>query len=343
MMQTTKAFSLIDLLVVIALISILAAVLFPVIVKSQEKDTQQTDASNMRQIALGVLMYASDHDGNLPFGTLYGTDQNWTTEIRPYIHDSKVFCNEQGAAGCGAWVGKYGSRMTVGVNAFEYSDPVRHGWGMARLGCFTDLKYVNAPNNLASHGDVNNPVCNMFEFTDSASTIMLADLYGSDTKKITKKYFDGVGNVSKIGGTSFIGTYCDGWDYDPSMTMENPKTVADNNPLVLPGNARGANYGGYWQLPDPDRSSSLAYTYGDDHFVFKKKANEIGEYPYGVNGIVSAPFANHTMTNFAYADGHVECRTPASTNPDGCIARMSSISPWDFKWDANNQWLVVKE
>ena len=57
-----RGFTLIELLVVIAIIAILAAILFPVFAKAREKARQASCQSNLKQIALAGLMYASDYD-----------------------------------------------------------------------------------------------------------------------------------------------------------------------------------------------------------------------------------------------------------------------------------------
>jgi len=61
-----SAFTLIELLVVIAIIAILAAILFPVFARAREQARAITCVSNIKQIALGVLMYTQDNDGNFP-------------------------------------------------------------------------------------------------------------------------------------------------------------------------------------------------------------------------------------------------------------------------------------
>jgi prepilin-type N-terminal cleavage/methylation domain-containing protein/prepilin-type processing-associated H-X9-DG protein len=61
-MSKSKGFTLIELLVVIAIIAILAAILFPVFAKAREKARQTACLSNMKQLALASLMYASDWD-----------------------------------------------------------------------------------------------------------------------------------------------------------------------------------------------------------------------------------------------------------------------------------------
>jgi prepilin-type N-terminal cleavage/methylation domain-containing protein/prepilin-type processing-associated H-X9-DG protein len=61
-----SGFTLIELLVVIAIIAILAAILFPVFAKAREKARQSSCLNNQRQIAVSILMYAQDHDEELP-------------------------------------------------------------------------------------------------------------------------------------------------------------------------------------------------------------------------------------------------------------------------------------
>jgi prepilin-type N-terminal cleavage/methylation domain-containing protein/prepilin-type processing-associated H-X9-DG protein len=62
-----RGFTLIELLVVIAIIAILAAILFPVFAKAREKARQTSCLSNIKQIALGMIMYAQDYDETLPW------------------------------------------------------------------------------------------------------------------------------------------------------------------------------------------------------------------------------------------------------------------------------------
>ncbi len=66
MVARLKGFTLIELLVVIAIIAILAAILFPVFAKAREKARQTTCLNNQKQCATAILMYAQDHEEQLP-------------------------------------------------------------------------------------------------------------------------------------------------------------------------------------------------------------------------------------------------------------------------------------
>ncbi len=61
-----KGFTLVELLTVIGIIAVLAAILFPVFANAREKGRQATCVSNLKQIGLAIEAYAADSGGFLP-------------------------------------------------------------------------------------------------------------------------------------------------------------------------------------------------------------------------------------------------------------------------------------
>jgi prepilin-type N-terminal cleavage/methylation domain-containing protein/prepilin-type processing-associated H-X9-DG protein len=99
-------FTLIELLVVIAIIAILAAILFPVFARAREKARQSSCASNLKQITLGLLMYAQDYDERFPIEFFGWGDitPTWREVTVPYIKNTQVYqCPSESA-----WTWTYG-------------------------------------------------------------------------------------------------------------------------------------------------------------------------------------------------------------------------------------------
>jgi prepilin-type N-terminal cleavage/methylation domain-containing protein/prepilin-type processing-associated H-X9-DG protein len=61
-------FTLMELLVTVAIIATLAALLLPTAMKQIHRAQMAACSGNLRQIGAGVILYASEHDNNLPYG-----------------------------------------------------------------------------------------------------------------------------------------------------------------------------------------------------------------------------------------------------------------------------------
>jgi type II secretory pathway pseudopilin PulG len=130
--------------VVIAIIAILAAILFPVFAQARERARTAVCTSNVRQIGMAIKMYIQDYDETYPIWHAYHKatnvpHQGVEEELQPYVKNTGVFrCpNDQGgpfqrsdAPGTRSYHAAYGSsyynerRCFSIVNGFSISNNV---------------------------------------------------------------------------------------------------------------------------------------------------------------------------------------------------------------------------
>jgi prepilin-type N-terminal cleavage/methylation domain-containing protein/prepilin-type processing-associated H-X9-DG protein len=97
-MKRRRAFTLIELLIVVAIIAILAAMLFPVFARAREKARETACASNLMQIGKALSMYQQDFDERMCPTRIWGDGGInapyplwrtgvWDFLIQPYARD----------------------------------------------------------------------------------------------------------------------------------------------------------------------------------------------------------------------------------------------------------------
>jgi prepilin-type N-terminal cleavage/methylation domain-containing protein/prepilin-type processing-associated H-X9-DG protein len=127
-------FTLIELLVVIAIIAILAAILFPVFAQARESARKTTCLSNMKQLGVGMAMYASDFDDqavpwNLRFNNRNLYDQykvslSWDRLIQPYIKNNQLLTCPSDSGSTRPVLPGHG----LVVRSYTYASSIAGGW-----------------------------------------------------------------------------------------------------------------------------------------------------------------------------------------------------------------------
>lgn len=104
--RSAAAFTLIELLTVIAIIGILAAILIPTVGAVREKAKSAKCVSNLRQWGTAVISYANDSRGNYAIQERYktneGTEGNWYWYqfLRPMVYGKYLGAVENGMGMC---------------------------------------------------------------------------------------------------------------------------------------------------------------------------------------------------------------------------------------------------
>ena len=174
----SRGFTLIELLVVIAIIAILAAILFPVFARAREKARQASCSSNLKQLALGALMYAQDYDEKLVsdwwnVGGAGDPSGRWFRRIYPYVKNLQLFT----CPSCGTDILTYGAKnwpippefIGISVDYGIYSGMCPNAWG---TGDGLAMATLTHPAETVHFGD------SWHEFTNGAAQYAAANECG---------------------------------------------------------------------------------------------------------------------------------------------------------------------
>lgn len=143
-------FTLIEILVVIAIIGILAAIILPVFAQARDMGRRASCINNLKQLSLAFMQYTEDYDGRLPTATLGGPPFEGTggeTKEGGWVYYSKFgYCEFPGNCYNAQYDVKRGAIYSYINNAQIYvcpSDSVgqQSGNSYAYNGCLTNDPY----------------------------------------------------------------------------------------------------------------------------------------------------------------------------------------------------------
>ncbi len=91
--RTGRGYSLVELLVALLLVAILASIVVPVARSFISRGRSANCASNLRQIGMAVMMYASDNHMRLPVTSHQRSagGRSWTLTLQPYASGTLSF------------------------------------------------------------------------------------------------------------------------------------------------------------------------------------------------------------------------------------------------------------
>jgi prepilin-type N-terminal cleavage/methylation domain-containing protein/prepilin-type processing-associated H-X9-DG protein len=84
-MERRKAFTLVELLVVISIIALLLSILMPTLNKAREQARNVVCASNVKQVVTALVVYAAGNDDYVIPANTKGKLQPWDSKVAPYF------------------------------------------------------------------------------------------------------------------------------------------------------------------------------------------------------------------------------------------------------------------
>lgn len=164
-----RAFTLIELLVVISIIALLMSVLMPALAKAKKQAEKMVCSTNLKQLSLANMTYASDNHGYIPFA-LQGSGLSWTgwmTFIVPYVY------LDEGLGIQGNGVFTYRGHEGPQANAKGYKSIFSCSGAVRLAGKSAPLNSISYGRN--SYGIPNNKPVLLEKCSNPSSTIFLAD------------------------------------------------------------------------------------------------------------------------------------------------------------------------
>jgi len=162
-LKVGAAFTLIELLAVIAIVAVLAAILLPALAGARERSRGVYCLNNTRQLTLAWRLYADDHEGLLPYNLVMSewsprTNVNWVNNVMSWDLNSD---NTNQATITGASLGPY----VAGVTSIYHcpSDQTLSaaqsaaGWSQRVRSYAVNAMVGNPGTNSAGSGNPNNP------------------------------------------------------------------------------------------------------------------------------------------------------------------------------------------
>ena len=143
-MKKKAAFTLVELLVVVAIIALLVSILLPSLGKAKEAARRVICSSNLKSMGLAVAMYSNDSDNWLPKLVSEDRSTNYCLEIGTYlsIEDDSWFPWDPVGSWSGAFEPDVGAPKILTCPSEmggSYGGPVLgYGWNWGYLGAYYD-------------------------------------------------------------------------------------------------------------------------------------------------------------------------------------------------------------
>lgn len=177
-----KRFTLIEILVVVAIIGILASLLMPSLSKARKKARNVHCLNNLKQLGTAIYTYTVDSDGHFPGNTINPGRRTWDDQLAGY--DGRETLSEAVKNGNGFLNASYGEDYGQ-----VYRCPLEKTgrWGAVAGRTYIANYDTNRAGELGIHNNNDGISKNLSHLSKSAETIILIE-YNHSSNRLGKKY-----------------------------------------------------------------------------------------------------------------------------------------------------------
>lgn len=166
-----RGFTLVEILVVVSIVAVLAALLIPAFASVRESGRRASCASNLSQISKAMSLYLSDHNDRYP--PVRSTPGcTWVDAVYPYVKSTAVFSCP--SANFGEYVPGCGPGKTLSLGNF---DGFNGSYDL--VSPFVESQTTSVPNGHTTAYKVEPKTLAASRYRFPSSTILVLD--GSDT------------------------------------------------------------------------------------------------------------------------------------------------------------------